>query len=221
MEFIAFMAAILHTEYDYLENIIQEYDIGGYLIAAEISDDSHKDTYGQHFHFLVQMNDVDYHKFSKRVFIDRYKLRGKAIKDKPRQYGRVKKIHDLERMGAYTLKDGNIRSNMTEQQLQSFKDIAFKVNEKEDFRDKIMDYIKEKVNKISEYNQETLVVDKRTKIKIVDDYLIISYIIDYYKSLPDKLPVSKAQIESHFKYYQMYHSKISSYELAQKWFPFT
>jgi len=112
MEYIAFMAAIAHSEFGYLEEILKEYDIGEYLIAAEVTDTAHTETKGEHFHFVVQMNDKDYHKFSKRVFIDKFKLRGKAIKDKPRQYGRVKKIEDFNRMCAYTIKDGNIRTNM-------------------------------------------------------------------------------------------------------------
>jgi len=52
------------------------------------------------------MSKTDYHKFSKRVFTDKYKLRGKAIKDNPRQYGMVQGIRDKDKMIAYTIKDG-------------------------------------------------------------------------------------------------------------------
>lgn len=141
MEYIAFFGCIKHLEIDNVEEILKEYEIGAYLIGLEISLDSHEETDGEHMHFVVQMTDQDYHRFSKRVFIDKYKLRGKALKDKPRQYGRVKRIQDLERMCAYTLKDYNIRSNMTEKQLDSYKNISFKKQEIKEHKELLFDYV--------------------------------------------------------------------------------
>lgn len=131
MEYIAFFAVIPHTDFSYVEQTLKEYEIGEYIIAAETAQSSHNEKGGEHFHFLVQMQSKDYHNFSKRVFKDKYKLRGKATSDLPRQYGKVKEIRDFDRMAAYTIKDGNIRTNMSEEALQKFQQITFKKDEKQ------------------------------------------------------------------------------------------
>jgi len=213
MEYIAFFGALLHNQIDYVLEILKEYDIGSYLIGLEVTKEAHKETNGEHIHFLVQMSDKDYHKFSKRIFIDKYKLRGKALKDKPRQYGRVKKIEDFNKMGSYTLKDGNIRTNMTEEQLADWKSRAFKLKEKDDFRDKLMDHIKEqhlKENPVNKYG----VVENWSSSQIG------SCIIGYYRKLENKIPLSKSQVESHIRYYQMYHTDISDTQMYNIMFPF-
>jgi len=213
MEYIAFMAAIAHSEFDYIVQVIQEYDIGEYLIAAETTTEAHKETNGEHFHFVVQMNDKDYHKFSKRLFIDKYKLRGKAVKDKPRQYGRVKKIEDFNRMCAYTVKDGNIKTNMDAVTLQSFKDIAFKSKEKQDFRDKLMEFM---TTKFYGYNNQW-------DIPVCPSFKHLGIaVIEYYRKEAIGLPVTKTQIEAHIRYYQMYVDKnIDSDTIFCQMFPFS
>lgn len=148
LKYIAFMGAIKHTEKDYVIETIMEYGIGTYLISLETAQLSHKETGGEHFHFMVQMTDEDYHKFSKRVFIDKYKLRGRALKDKPRQYGRVKNIENLERMAAYTIKDGNIVTNMTQEELDHYKTISFKKTEIKEEREIVLQYIKDNLPQV-------------------------------------------------------------------------
>ena len=59
-----------HTTYemvDYLEDTLKEYNIGTYFIGYE------EKPY-EHFHFLVEMENEDYVKYRKRVFIDKLKL---------------------------------------------------------------------------------------------------------------------------------------------------
>jgi len=86
-------------------------------------------------HFLVDMSDKDYQAFAKRVFIDKYKLRGRATKDKPRQYGKVKKINSIKKALAYTIKEqvgegmsvefGNcIRTNLSYSVLQDIAKLS-------------------------------------------------------------------------------------------------
>lgn len=214
MEYIAFFGAIKHNQTDYVLQILQEYDIGSWLLGLEVTKDAHKETNGEHIHFLVQMNDKDYHKFSKRIFIDKYKLRGKALKDKPRQYGRVKKIEDLSRMAAYTIKDKNIRTNMSEEQLEQYRAIAFQNQEKDDFRQDLMKYIEDQYN-ISQKQDDYGVAIPWTFSQIG------CCIIKYYRSLKDHLPVNKAQIESHIRYYMMYHNRIyTDLHIFKIMFPF-
>ena len=122
---ISFFCAVKHDHYDYLEEILTEYNIGTYIIGAEVADGTHKDTDGEHFHFYVEMSLKDYHKFSKRVFRDKFKLRGQARNGEPRQYGKVKNIESLERMKIYTVKEGKVRSNLTAEQLQVLMDKSY------------------------------------------------------------------------------------------------
>lgn len=136
--YIAFFSAIKHEHYDYLETTLKEYDIGGYIIGAEVSQGTHKETNGEHFHFLVEMTDTDYHKFSKRVFKDKYKLTGRATSGHPRQYGKVSKIEKLERMKAYTVKDGNFRTNLKDDEVKKITEISFKKEEKQTSREEII-----------------------------------------------------------------------------------
>lgn len=126
LAYIAFMAAIKHTNVDYVVDTLQEYNIGTYIIGLENAEGVHSETEGEHFHFLVEMSPEDYHKFAKRVFIDKFKLRGRATKGKPRQYGKLTKIDNLEKMKAYTVKDSNVRTNLNDEQLEKVKETSFK-----------------------------------------------------------------------------------------------
>lgn len=207
------MCVVKHAHFDYLLATLKEYEIGAYLVSAEVTKDSHKETEGEHFHFVVQMSVKDYAKFSKRVFIDKFKLRGKALPDKPRQYGRCKKIEDFNRMCAYTIKDGNFKTNMSESQLQTFKDITFKGKETKLFRDNLMDYLKDKL-KPQTHGQYGLVYNTNFEIMVE--------ILNYYRQLKDPITLSKSQIESHLRYYQMYVNKemFSSEDIIKQMFPF-
>jgi hypothetical protein len=212
MEYLAFMSAIRHEHIEYVEETLKEYDIGAYLIAMETCD-AHKETNGEHMHFLVQMTETDYHKYSKRVFKDKFKLRGKALKDKPRQYGKVNKINDLERMGAYSIKDDNIKTNMSAQQLQSYKDISFKATEVKDFRQKLMEHLEE-------YCHNNTTLNHYLQNSQPDFIEIGTEILKYYRKLETKIPLSKSQIESHIRYFQMYHQKDKdANQLIREMFP--
>lgn len=136
---IAFMGAIEHVHFDYLETVIKEYDIGGYIISAETASASHTETNGEHFHFLVQICEKDYTRFAKRVFIDKFALRGRAVKGKPRQYGKVAKIENLEKMKTYTVKDGNFRTNLSDDEIKEYVESSFVKDEKRKILDELLD----------------------------------------------------------------------------------
>lgn len=116
-----FMCHIDHEHYDLLENTLKEYEIGEYVIGAETT----PDTGIQHFHFLVEMSSTEYHKYAKRIFKDKFKLRGRATKGAPRQYGKINDIKSLENAAAYTIKDGNIRTNMTQERISHLKELSY------------------------------------------------------------------------------------------------
>lgn len=134
MNFLAFMCHAPTSDYNYLETTLQEYNVGQYLIG-------HESTPYEHYHFLVQMSSDDYHLFAERVFRKKYKLRGRATKDNPRQYGKLKKIEDLEKLKSYTIKDGNYRSNMPEQDVKKYFENSFKKIEKKKIYQEIFETI--------------------------------------------------------------------------------
>lgn len=118
LQYIAFMAHLPIKDADEVLEVLKEYDIGTYLMGLETKP-------YDHIHFLVQMKEEDYHRFSKRVFKDKYQLRGRAQKGAPRQYGKVKKIDDLEKMKAYTVKCKNVLTNMEQKDLDRYIEKSF------------------------------------------------------------------------------------------------
>ena len=143
MRYIAFFCALPHSEADYLEQTLQEYaSVTEYLIGMEVSLDSHLDTSGQHFHFFTDMSPKDYHTFSIRVFRNKYHLRGQARKGLSRQYGKIKEIQDLNKMAAYTIKDNNIRTNMSSNIVQHYQNLAFEKVQLKDLKREIYEHLK-------------------------------------------------------------------------------
>ncbi len=120
--------------FDYLENKLKTYEIGQYIIAAETKP-------YDHFHFIVYMSNDSYRNFAKSVFIDKYKLRGRAVKGQARQYGKQKEIRDPTKMMAYTVKDGNFRTDMTKIQIEALIKISFQKKESKDLLQECIEYV--------------------------------------------------------------------------------
>ena len=143
---MAFMAHIPHSEIDYVVSTLTKYDsVGEYLIGLESGN-------FEHMHFFVEMSRADYGRFRKRVFIDRFKLRGRARKGLARQYGKVKKIDNLTKMAAYTLKDGNIRTNMPEAVIKAYQEESFQKKEEQTFKDQLVEFVEDDVQKKDVFN---------------------------------------------------------------------
>ena len=123
-----FMAHIEHKHIDYVEQTLLEYpEVTTYLIGMEQTD-------YEHMHFVVHATkDTWYRNFSKRVFIDKFKLRGKATKGKPRQYGKIGKIKDQYKLKCYTVKDKNIRTNMDQKEIDDYLENSTKKVELEGY----------------------------------------------------------------------------------------
>lgn len=129
----AFMFHLPPDQSDWIRELLLEYDTGMYLIA-------HEEEPYSHYHIVAQISDRDYHKFSKRI-IEKHKLNGRATKDKPRQYGKLKKINDLERLLIYTCKDKNVIGNFSETEIAKYIEKSFKKNDKEKFFVELQKYI--------------------------------------------------------------------------------
>jgi len=181
MDYLSFMGAIHHTEFDYLEETLKEYDIGSYILSAEVAKSSHKETKGQHFHFLVEMTPKDYTRFSKRVFIDKFKLRGRAGKGLPRQYGKVGKIENLEHMKRYTVKDGDFRTNLSDTEIASLVEKSFQKEEKFVLQEELMDALQDRYHSLEWFDVRYGIGDALDYDKCSYNYnKIIRFIITWY-----------------------------------------
>ena len=194
--FIAFMCHATNDHYDYLETTLQEYNIGQYLIGYEASP-------YEHYHFLVQMTSSDYHLFSERVFRKKLKLRGRAQQDKPRQYGKLKLIEDFNKLASYTIKDGNFRSNMPEQDVQQYFENSFKKEEKKKIYEEIFINIENSYEPqyIAEYNPQLKEINKK----------IILLIINYLRTTTD-INMCRSNVLSYTQFFLKNTSHYSSSE---------
>ena len=109
-EWMAFMAHIPHADADEIRQDLDDLETK-YILGLEVS------SY-EHIHFLVLMTEREYANIRKRLFIDKYKLRGRAVKGKPRQYGKEKEIRDIEKYAKYCLKDQKFLTNMEKSEIE-------------------------------------------------------------------------------------------------------
>ncbi len=141
MEWHAFFGAIEHQYFEEVKEVLLSYPNEGYIISKEVSPDAHIETKGEHIHFLVNMKPDDYHKFAIRIFKKRFALRGRATEGAPRQYGKVKHIENLERMKAYTLKDGHFETNLSEDEIPKLQQLAKEEDKESVFKANLMKYL--------------------------------------------------------------------------------
>ena len=218
LQYIGFMAAIRHTEIDYVENTLKEYEIGNYLIGMEVTNTAHHATEGQHMHFVVQMKDDDYHRFAKRVFKDKYKLNGQARDGVPRQYGKIRKIENLEKMFAYSMKDGKIRSNMSQDQLDKYFKLSFEKKDELNFEQQMLSLIQHQFNMVhttDKYGNHNLFKPSYTAIGVkIIGYIREKGVHPYTKMKLDRL------IMTYMYYYCPDTNNYSDLELFKKYFPF-
>lgn len=208
MDWIAFFFAVRHTEFDYLIETMLEYDVGDYIVAAETAPAGvHTATDGQHFHFCCQMTDEDYHKFSKRIKT-KYGLSGQSRNGKVRGYGKVTKIDNLEHMKAYTVKDGNIRTNLEQTELEALREQSYKKEEKKALEKELLEWLYT-INALSD--RPLVRVDQSMQTEdgdVIIDYEVCAivfndlqkYIIEFYLGKDIRIP-SPSLIKHYIKEY--------------------
>ena len=132
---------------DYLEEQLLKQEIGGYVIC-------HEEEPYPHYHFLVQMSNSEYHNYKQRCFIEKFKLRGRAKKDLPRQYGITStRIRDVERAKSYTIKMCNnsdlltgplnqiLRTNLSSEEINKAYENSFRKKDLEEQKKKLFSYL--------------------------------------------------------------------------------
>lgn len=205
--FIAFMAVIPHADISYIVDVIQEYNtVTQYLISLEVTKTAHQDNSGEHMHFLTDMSDKEYTTFSDRVFRKRYHLRGQAKKGLSRQYGKLRDIHDLERMGAYTVKDGNIRTNLSDSIIARWASLSFKRDDEIDFREKLYLFLDESDIPSFLIGDDGVSLITNTFDYKEPTYLRLCVLKFYREDNKMKIPTSRT-CHMYVTGYMMYHAK--------------
>lgn len=109
---------------EYLYKLAKDKKIGHTIIGLEKSADSHKETDGYHIHVYTWITDKTYHTMTQTLF-SKWQLRGRAEKDKPRQYGKIKSIRCKDKMIAYTIKGRNVLTTLEEKELKDYLKISY------------------------------------------------------------------------------------------------
>jgi hypothetical protein len=195
MEYYAGMFHIEKTEYDHIEKtLIEEYSVGGYLIGHEAKPYSH-------FHILAQFPNKKLWTNYQKHLIERYHLRGKPKNGKPRQYGAIKTIRDLEKLKSYTIKDGDYRSNLSESDLKQYFDKSFKKENDKTFCDELiehLDNIKEDIFKKKHIIISTSAVSAQSRT-IYEDEIIKKLMIQY--ALTQGVKTSRIKVQNWYTQY--------------------
>ena len=192
---IAFMAHLDRGYYDEIQQFLDDYNPQRYIVAYE------NEPY-EHYHFLVQIDDpaTFYTRFRKRVFIDRYGLRGQAKRDLPRQYGKVGDIEDLSKMASYTVKNEDFRVyNIEQEELDNILDNSFNKSDK----------IKLLKDKMIHFVETSLVKGGFTKY--VEHQTLATLIIQF--CFENNIEVRKSLIDTYYFYFRQ---KTTNKELAYK-----
>ena len=164
-EWIAFMAHIPHADADEIRQDLARYETK-YIMGLEVS------SY-EHIHFLALMTDKEYRAFSMKNFIKERKLRGRAVKGLPRQYGKEKEIRDIEKYAKYCLKDKNYLTNMTQDEIEEI--IKMKIDDVKNTKSKNANSVqlKEELIKYVEDEME----------HIIGNHQLINYKTKYHRNL--------------------------------------
>ena len=181
------------SEYDYIEDTLKEYDIGAYFIGFE------EEPY-HHYHILFEGNDKIYNNFSKRI-VEKYKLRGKAQVGACRQYGKLKNIKDIERLKAYTVKDGCVRTNVSQKILDEYIEVSFKKESLTNTIDRIVEALDNTHD--LHHSKGSPLSDNHQHFIQVTTHRIISFLVENGKKF------SNASLRNFVGYYIQFSKKIT------------
>jgi len=206
--YVAFYVA---GDHDKLREVFQNYNQSIATIAFETSKDSHAWCNGKHIHVLAQWSDKQYRAFMAKLKSMDFPMFGRATKDQPRTYGKVKHIRDFKKMLAYTIKGNNFISTEDSELIKQCQEISF---EKQDLisecREKINTYLDTsltftKNNHTEKWSQPQ---PKGYLYPTDTDYSLLPkiklQIIHYFRENGEKMPC-KSKVLYFAQYYLMYH----------------
>ncbi len=205
---VSFYVELKWSEKELFNNFMEKllkYNIGKYVVGKEVEETSHKETNGEHIHVCCQMSEEEYHRFAVTVLRQQLKLRGRAIAGFCRQYGKVKHIRSLEKMKAYTMKDGNIVTNLQEEELVKLKALSYKKENHITEFWKMVDYVNDNIKlNVDGYIND---IDEAKARRLVVEYMIINNDKEHNLKTP-----TRSQIDNVVKSYVMYRSGLTQDE---------
>lgn len=199
--YIAFFIKTDKTNLETLEAFITSYDeVVTYVIAFE-------DSPYDHYHFLLNTTDKTYNAIIAKLKKD-YALVGRARtiagQKFGKEYGRVSKINNLQKMLSYTVKDKNFKTNMLKEKIdEAIKNSFHKVPSIIDFEYKknVFQYVQGRITEKGTTYQNTRFI----KIQLIE------------KLRKDNVNCSPQKITNLYNSF-LSNSKISSHQLYQIWF---
>lgn len=208
-EWMAFMAHIPHADADEIRQDLERLETK-YILGLEVS------SY-EHIHFLVLMTEREYANIRKRLFIDKYKLRGRAVKGKPRQYGKEKEIRDLEKYTKYCLKDQKYLTNMEKDEIEEI--IKMKIDDVKNTKSKNANSVELK-DELIKYCNDNMGHPPSTSILQTECWnhyhrLLKIKIVDFMRE--KQLSIRKSTIDMYFYYVVAYSEdklKMSSADIV-------
>lgn len=161
-----------HSEVETIKKDLLKYT-QRFVLALERCKGAHKETNGEHYHIAAEIDQEEYNRYKQNIYQKQYKLRGKAIDGKPKQYGKIEKVRDQTKMLAYTIKDMNLVLNgITLEELQQSIDVSYPKTET--WEQQIIDALKAQDNddRITLGNIEAKVME--LEILVLNHYLVYS-----------------------------------------------
>jgi hypothetical protein len=193
---IAFMVAVKHTQDDTLWSHLCSYskDDTPIIMARETSKKSHQDISGQHFHIYIGWEDKTWEAFKKTILIKKLQLRGKANANLARQYGRVTKIKDQEKMIAYTIKCNDYKyKNFDKTYLDHiYKNESYEKEDKLDYQETLMKHLLA--------TRDKFIMPEETTDSPIKVYDLAEEILLHNMENKDK-PICKSKLNYYISYY--------------------
>lgn len=210
--YVAFYVAGDHARLrDVFIQFTSDHKLATYTIAYETSKHSHAWCNGKHIHVLAKWSDKQYRAFMAKLKSMDFPMFGRATKDQPRTYGKVKHIRDFHKMLAYTIKGNDYYSTESQDLISQCKEISF---EKQDLisecREKINTYLDDNLsftknnhtNCWSQPHSANWLYPEDTDYSLLPKIKL--QIIHYFRENREKMPC-KTKVLYFAQYYLMYH----------------
>lgn len=174
--------------FDWMEKTIKEYTLGEYVIAFEMSKKAH-------YHILMEGSDKIYRNMSKKIK-EKFNLNANG---KKHEYRKEPNIRDKEQYNIYILKDGNYRSNMSEDRLRDLYNQSYQKRDDNPVNLKIAQEIKDKKYKIPNWRYNKLSDTWSGDASF--EFMKMTKLIIIEKLLKNKGPINKCRVN---RIYQLY-----------------
>ena len=212
----SFYLAIKHDNEDYLKEYIGKFlskqiTVSFILYTKETSLTTHKESLGEHFHFLV-LHKGDTEQLNKKVanslmrhYVNKYNLAGNSNGTRVRQYGLIKRsIKSVANIIRYVMKDTQTPTI---------------IPHNDDIMNTVLSLPKWEKNEnhdtINFFNDTLEEIKRQIPENLNNDYDIIAKILDFY-NLAGKHPPVKSTIDKYLRI--VHYSQMTTYDFISKYY---